>query len=105
MKELIIAAAWLDPRTGIVYQGNDHAECWWNASQDDPDWPHKSDAAHCWADWLMHEIGVEVFYQAEGFLTNTKRFVDRDEALEIAKRSRQVDKQASNGLRAEEMYD
>lgn len=102
MTEKIKEAAWKDPRTGTIYTGNDHYECWYCAKQATAS--HLRDIeAWVWAEMVMKEIGDEAFYEGEGFVTTMNRFVDRDEALRIAKANGQVSQKARDGLRAEEM--
>lgn len=100
--ERIDLAAWKDPRTGKVYTGQDHYECWANAYDDDP--PQDQDTpVSVWAEMLMKKIGDDAFFSGEGFVTTSGRFVDRDEALIIAKRNGQIGQTTTNGLRAEEV--
>lgn len=103
-KERIKASAWRDPRSGVVYTGVDHYDCWCKALDADPVWNKVEElGAADWAENVITVIGEEAFFKGEGFITTENRFVDRAEALAVAKACDQVGQSATNGLRAEEM--
>ena len=75
--ERIAAAAFRHPVTGEITTGVTHLEAW-------PGGPEGIDA-------LCAQLGPDV-YLAEGFMTDTGRFVDRKEALAIAAAANQHDR-------------
>jgi len=86
--ERILSAAFRHPVTGDITTGPTHAHCW-HGTENEID--------------ALIATNPEAFWAGEGFLTDTGRFVGREEAQSIAKIVGQVSEEARNGLRAEEM--
>lgn len=94
MPEAIRAAAWRDPSSGKVWEGDTHAHCYTEAGIDVCE---------------LTELAAGNLACGEGFVTTEGRFVDRVEAMRIAKASQQYDyrgsfRQRATYLLAEEVY-
>lgn len=78
-----IVASALRFKDGNVVTGFNHIACWWKAFNDGIIEENPADLSIV---DFVEKYGVE-----EGFLTDTDRFVDRDQAFKIAVAARQVD--------------
>lgn len=90
----IAAAAWKHPVTGKVFTGQMHADCWFEAMIDDSEWEDKEAFHADWASWMMEKMGIDNFYDCEGFVDNDGKFLDRKAARIVADKSKQVKKSA-----------
>lgn len=87
-------ASYTYPKTGLMFTGWRHGDCF--------------TTLHAWAERLTDEekrsIGEEQLRgRHQGFLTSKGRFVDREEAMKIARAAGQTDKDSS-GLFSEDLY-
>lgn len=91
MKEFIICAA-IKLSTGKIYYGHRHNHC--------------LDAMNGELSWTMNRQEIGNVEKEQGFITSENRFVDRQEAWNIAKENNQI-KQQSGGegtLYSEDLY-
>ena len=87
-KEFIICAAILLPETGKIYYGHRHNHC--------------IDAMNGELSWTMNRQEISKVKKEQGFITNTNRFVDRKEGLQIALANNQV--RNLKEIRGNELY-
>lgn len=92
-EEFIICSAILLPETGKIYYGHRHNHC--------------IDAMNGELSWTMNRQEISKVKKEQGFITNTNRFVGREEGLRIALANNQVrdlKEVRGNELYSEDLY-
>lgn len=93
MEEFIICAAIKHEDTGKIFYGHRHYHC--------------LEASNGELSWTLNRQQIMKINRIQGFITNTNRFVNREEALIIALKNNQVlDKNEIRGskLYSEDLY-
>jgi len=86
--EHVKAAAFRDPETGHVTEGDYHVDAELNSPRADRLRSEGYEDGGAVIEKMMFQLG-EAFHDAEGFVTSTGRFVSRHEALTVAKAAEQ----------------